>query len=71
MIVCGLHGVGLLIVEELSLSGVPAVVVDDEPDAAGPDAARLGCAAPRRQLAGADLLTRAGPGWRGRRHLRA
>ena len=32
MIVCGLHGVGLLIVEELSLSGVPAVVVDDNPD---------------------------------------
>src|ERR1700727_1735173 len=30
--VCGLHGVGLLIVEELSLSGVPAVVVDDNPD---------------------------------------
>jgi Trk K+ transport system NAD-binding subunit len=32
VIVCGLHGVGLLIVEELSLSGVPAVVVDDHPD---------------------------------------
>jgi Trk K+ transport system NAD-binding subunit len=32
VIVCGLHGVGLLIVEELSLSGVPAVVVDDDPD---------------------------------------
>jgi Trk K+ transport system NAD-binding subunit len=32
VIVCGLHGVGLLIVEELSLSGVPAVVVDDNPD---------------------------------------
>lgn len=32
VIVCGLHGVGLRIVEELSLSGVPAVVVDDDPD---------------------------------------
>jgi Trk K+ transport system NAD-binding subunit len=32
VIVCGLHGVGLRIVEELSLSGVPAVVVDDYPD---------------------------------------
>jgi Trk K+ transport system NAD-binding subunit len=32
VIVCGLHGVGLSIVEELSLSGVPAVVVDDDPD---------------------------------------
>jgi len=31
VIVCGLHGVGLRIVEELSLSGVPAVVVDDRP----------------------------------------
>jgi Trk K+ transport system NAD-binding subunit len=32
VIVCGLHGVGLRIVEQLSLSGVPAVVVDDNPD---------------------------------------
>jgi Trk K+ transport system NAD-binding subunit len=32
VIVCGLHGVGLRIVEELSLSGVPAVVLDDNPD---------------------------------------
>jgi Trk K+ transport system NAD-binding subunit len=32
VIVCGLRGVGLRIVEELSLSGVPAVVVDDDPD---------------------------------------
>ena len=32
MIVCGLRGLGLRIVEELSLSGVPAVVVDDDPD---------------------------------------
>ena len=29
MIVCGLHSVGLRIVEQLNLSGVPAVVVDD------------------------------------------
>jgi len=28
VIVCGLHGVGLRIVEQLNLSGVPAVVVD-------------------------------------------
>jgi Trk K+ transport system NAD-binding subunit len=33
VIVCGLHGVGLRIVEQLSLSGVPAVVIDDDPDA--------------------------------------
>jgi voltage-gated potassium channel Kch len=32
VIVCGLHGVGLRIVEQLNLSGVPAVVVDDNPD---------------------------------------
>jgi Trk K+ transport system NAD-binding subunit len=31
--VCGLHSVGLRIVEQLNLAGVPAVVVDDEPDA--------------------------------------
>ncbi len=32
VIVCGLHGVGLRIVELLNLSGVPTVVVDDDPD---------------------------------------
>ncbi len=32
VIVCGLPGVGLRIVEQLTLSGVPAVVVDDAPD---------------------------------------
>jgi Trk K+ transport system NAD-binding subunit len=32
VIVCGLQGVGLRIVEQLTLSGVPAVVVDDDPD---------------------------------------
>jgi Trk K+ transport system NAD-binding subunit len=31
VIVCGLPGVGLRIVEQLTLSGVPAVVVDDDP----------------------------------------
>ena len=31
VIVCGLPGVGLRIVEQLTLSGVPAVVVDDAP----------------------------------------
>jgi Trk K+ transport system NAD-binding subunit len=34
VIVCGLPGVGLRIVEQLMLSGVPAVVVDDAPDPA-------------------------------------
>ena len=34
VIVCGLHSVGLRIVEQLNLSGVPAVVVDDQPDPA-------------------------------------
>jgi Trk K+ transport system NAD-binding subunit len=38
VIVCGLPGVGLRIVEQLALSGVPAVVVDDDPD---PPLARL------------------------------
>jgi hypothetical protein len=33
VIVCGLRGVGLRIVEQLSLSWVPAVVIDDDPDA--------------------------------------
>ena len=32
MIVCGLQGVGLRTVEQLHLSGVPVVVVDDDPD---------------------------------------
>jgi Trk K+ transport system NAD-binding subunit len=32
VVVCGLRGVGLRIVEQLSLSGVPAVVIDDDPD---------------------------------------
>jgi Trk K+ transport system NAD-binding subunit len=32
VIVCGLRGVGFRIVEQLSLSGVPAVVIDDDPD---------------------------------------
>src|SRR5215467_392195 len=32
VIVCGLHGLGLRIVEQLSLAGVPAVVIDDDPD---------------------------------------
>ena len=32
VIVCGLHGVGLRTVEQLHLSGVPVVVVDDDPD---------------------------------------
>ena len=31
VIVCGLPGVGLRIVEQLTLSGVPAVVVDETP----------------------------------------
>ena len=34
VIVCGLPGVGLRIVEQLALSGVPAVVVDDDPEPA-------------------------------------
>src|SRR6201996_9204468 len=34
VIVCGLDGVGLRIVEQLSLSGVPTVVVEDNPRAA-------------------------------------
>lgn len=38
VIVCGMPGVGLRIVEQLTLSGVPAVVVDDDPD---PPLARL------------------------------
>ena len=38
VIVCGLPGVGLRIVEQLTLSGVPAVVIDDDPD---PPLARL------------------------------
>jgi len=34
VIVCGLHSVGLRIVEQLNLSGVPAVVVDEQADPA-------------------------------------
>jgi Trk K+ transport system NAD-binding subunit len=34
VIVCGLPGVGLRIVEQLTLSGVPAVVIDESPPAA-------------------------------------
>src|SRR3984957_20302761 len=40
VIVCGLPGVGLPIVEELTLSGVPAVVIDDDP-APAPALARM------------------------------
>ena len=43
VIVCGLEGVGLRIVEQLALSGVPTVVVDDNPV---PALARLGAAWP-------------------------
>lgn len=32
VIVCGLQGLGLRIIEQLILSGVPAVVIDDNPD---------------------------------------
>jgi hypothetical protein len=32
VIVCGLHGVGLRIVELLNSSSVPTVVIDDHPD---------------------------------------
>jgi hypothetical protein len=32
VVVCGLHGVGLRIVERLHLAGVRVVVVDDAPD---------------------------------------
>ncbi|MGD0557939.1 MAG: NAD-binding protein [Streptosporangiaceae bacterium] len=32
VIVCGLEGLGLQIVEELSMAGVPAVVIDDDAD---------------------------------------
>jgi Trk K+ transport system NAD-binding subunit len=34
VIVCGLPGVGLRIIEQLTLSGVPAVVIEDHPDSA-------------------------------------
>lgn len=32
VIACGLHGVGLRIVELLNSSGVPTIVIDDHPD---------------------------------------
>jgi Trk K+ transport system NAD-binding subunit len=41
VIVCGLPGVGLRIVEQLALSGVPTVVVDDNP---APALARMAAA---------------------------
>ena len=60
VIVCGLRGVGLRIVEQLSLSGVPAVVVDD-PD---PRLARILLAWGVPHIAGssraAEALTGAG-----------
>jgi len=33
VIVCGLQGVGLRIVEQLHLSGTPVIVIDDDADA--------------------------------------
>ncbi len=61
VIVCGLRGVGLRIVEQLSLSGVPAVVVDDDPD---PRLARILLAWGVPHIAGssraAETLTGAG-----------
>jgi len=61
VIVCGLHGVGLRIVEELSLSGVPAVVVDDRPDP-GLAGVMAGWGVPRLDASprSADALTAAG-----------
>ena len=61
VIVCGLHGVGLRIVEELSLSGVPAVVVDDRPDP-GLAGIMAGWGVPRLDASprSADALTAAG-----------
>jgi Trk K+ transport system NAD-binding subunit len=61
VIVCGLHGVGLRIVEELSLSGVPAVVVDDQPDP-GLAGIMAGWGVPRLDASprSADALTAAG-----------
>jgi Trk K+ transport system NAD-binding subunit len=61
VIVCGLHGVGLRIVEELSLSGVPAVVVDDQPDP-GLAGIMSGWGVPRLDASprAADALTAAG-----------
>jgi Trk K+ transport system NAD-binding subunit len=61
VIVCGLHSVGLRIVEQLNLSGVPAVVVDDHPD---PTLARqlAGWGVPHIQASArtAAMLTEAG-----------
>ena len=61
VIVCGLHGVGLRIVEELSLSGVPAMVVDDQPDP-GLAGIMAGWGVPRLDASprSADALTAAG-----------
>ena len=61
VIVCGLRGVGLRIVEQLSLAGVPAVVIDDDPD---PRLARILLAWGVPHVAGssrtAETLTSAG-----------
>jgi Trk K+ transport system NAD-binding subunit len=61
VIVCGLHGLGLRIVEQLSLAGVPAVVVDDDPD---PRLARVLAGWGVPHIAGssrtAEILTAAG-----------
>ncbi len=61
VIVCGLRGVGLRIVEQLNLSGVPAVVLEDDPD---PRLARILLAWGVPRVAGssraADSLTGAG-----------
>jgi len=61
VIVYGLRGVGLRIVEQLSLSGVPAVVIDDDPD---PRLARILLAWGVPHVAGssrtAETLTSAG-----------
>jgi Trk K+ transport system NAD-binding subunit len=61
VIVCGLRGVGLRIVEQLSLSGVPAVVLEDDPDTR---LARILLSWGVPRVAGssraADSLTRAG-----------
>lgn len=61
VLVCGLHGLGLRIVEQLHATGEPVVVIDDDPDRRGARTVRAwGVPLLVADAANADALVRAG-----------
>ena len=64
VIVCGLQGVGLRIVEQLHLSGTPVIVVDDDADPASPGSCRTGVS-PTSIAAPTSATPSSRPAWPG------